>query len=219
MNNNPKCVKLEDLNINEKNRIMMYTTARQFKNAVPIEEMLILPSRYGDWVNFCNITLNNIPLKDVITKYDVNDSPIELNGIAMATARGNKIISKQIPFIVNKSFACEVYLKLILMENNISFNDLKGPNRHKLWELYSKCKDLLDSDFEKKMNLKGFRNIDKKIQDLSEAFMDWRYIYEKNEMVASLDFLFLDELCTYLDEKAKLLIMNNYNYDVNKDIR
>lgn len=35
----------------------------------------------------------------------------------------------------------------------------------------------------------------------------------------SLDFMFLDELCNYLDAKAKELILKKYNYDVNKDIR
>lgn len=39
------------------------------------------------------------------------------------------------------------------------------------------------------------------------------------EMMDSLDFMFLDELCNYLDAKAKELILKKYNYDVNKDIR
>ena len=115
-------ITLDSLNKEAKNRILMYTTARQFKNAVPIEEMVIIPSKIGNWVDYCKITFNNIKLQDFITKYGIKDnSPIQLNKQTMVTARGDKIISKQTPFIVNKSFACEVYLKLILLENNIDF--------------------------------------------------------------------------------------------------
>ena len=111
MNNN--LIHLDNVSAEGKNRIIMYTTARQFKNSVPIEEMLIIPSEIGDWTNYCQITLNNIKLED----------------------------------------------------------------------------------------------------------LNWRYIYEKYEKMDSLDFMFLDELCNYLDAKAKELILKKYNYDVNKDIR
>ena len=42
---------------------------------------------------------------------------------------------------------------------------------------------------------------------------------KSTKKIDSLDFMFLDELCNYLDAKAKELILKNYNYDVNKDIR
>lgn len=217
--NNNNSIPFNNLKKEEKNRIMMYTTARQFKNAVPIEEMLIIPSKTGEWVNYCKIKFNNTDLNDIILKYGIKDnSQIQLGG-QIITARGDKIISKQTPFIVNKTFACEVYLKLILLEKNINFEDLKGTNRHKLWKLYSKT----DGDFKKaletKIFSKGFRNIDDKIKNISEAFINWRYIYEKYEVIASVDFLFLDELCNYLDKQAKQLIFKNYSYDVNRDAR
>lgn len=66
---------------------------------------------------------------------------------------------------------------------------------------------------------KGFKNIDEKIKNISETFINWRYIYQKCEIIDSLDFIFLDELCSYLDEQAKQLILKNYSYDVSKDIR
>ncbi len=207
------------LNKEEKNRIMMYTTARQFKNAIPIEEMLIIPSEIGDWINYCKITLNDINLKDLIIQYGIkNHSQVKLNDHTLITAHGNKIISKQTPFIVNKAFACEIYLKLILLENNINFKDLKGKNGHKLWELYSKTNSDFKANLEKTMASKKFANIDDKIKNISEAFINWRYIYENYEMIASLDFLFLDELCHYLDEKAKQLIFENYSHDVDRNI-
>ncbi len=39
------------------------------------------------------------------------------------------------------------------------------------------------------------------IENISEAFINWRYIYEKYEKIDSLDFMFLNELCNYLDAK------------------
>ncbi len=218
MNNN--FIHLDNVSEEGKNRIIMYTTARQFKNAVPIEEMLIIPSEIGDWTNYCQITLNNIKLEDLISKYNLKDnSQVELNGHSLATARGKKIISKQTPFIVNKSFSCEIYLKLILLENKIDFKDLKGINGHKIFKLYFRTNSDFKSNLHYEMCLKKFTNIEDKIENISEAFINWRYIYEKYEKIDSLDFMFLDELCNYLDVKAKELILKNYNYDVNKDIR
>ena len=41
-------IHLDNVSVEGKNSIIMYTTARQFKNAVPIEEMLIIPSEIGN---------------------------------------------------------------------------------------------------------------------------------------------------------------------------
>ena len=162
----------------------------------------------------------NIKLEDLISQYNLKDnSQVKLNEHSLVTVRGKKIISKQTPFIVNKSFACEIYLKLILLENNIDFKDLKGINGHKIFKLYSKTNSDFKSNLYHEMRLKNFTNIEDKIENISEAFINWRYIYEKYEKIDSLDFMFLDELCNYLDEKSKELILKNYNYDVNKDIR
>ena len=156
----------------------------------------------------------------MISQYNLKDnSQVKLNEHSLVTVRGKKIISKQTPFIVNKSFACEIYLKIILLENNIDFKDLKGINGHKISKLYSKTNSDFKSNLYDEMCLKNFTNIEDKIENISEAFINWRYIYEKYEKIDPLDFMFLDELCNYLDAKAKELILKNYNYDVNKDIR
>lgn len=218
--NNNNYLNFNNMSKEGKNRIIMYTTARQFKNAVPIEEMLIIPSEIGDWTNYCKIELNDINLEKFITQYGIKDnSPVKLNDQTLITARGNRIISKQTPFIVNKALACEIYLKLILLENNIDCKDLRGIDRHKLSKLYSKTNSDFKLNLQHEMILKKFANIDDKIENISEAFINWRYIYEKYEIINSLDFMFLDELCNYLDEEAKQLILKNYNYDVNRDIR
>ena len=219
MRNDKKNISFNELNDDEKCRIMMYRTARQFKNSVPLQEMTIIPSKIGDWVEYCNITINSIKLQDIITKYNlIDNSPVKLNDLAMITARGDKFISKQIPFVVNNSFACELYLKLILLESNIDFKDLKGRNGHNLWKLYNKAKSILKNDLDENDSFKDYVDFECKIKNISEAFIDWRYVYEKSEEIASLDFIFLDNFCTYLDKKTKHLILINHGYNVEKDI-
>lgn len=209
-----------NLSIKDKEHVMMYISARQFKNAVPIEEMLIIPSRIGNWVEKTNVKINNIDLKDLILLRGIEDnSPIKQNGITMVTARGDKIISKQFPFIVNKSFACEIYFKLFLEEYNINWHTLKNGEKHNLWKLYFLIPDDLKKDLNICLKLKGYINVDDSIKKISDAFINWRYIYQKYKEIDSLDFLFLNELCNYLDNKAKNIILNNYNYDVEKDVR
>lgn len=216
MCNNNKTISFNGLNDDEKCRIMMYRTARQFKSSVPIEEMTIIPSKIGDWVEYCNITINSIKLQDIIKKYNlIDNSPVKLNDQCMITARGDKFISKQIPFVVNNSFACELYLKLILLENNIDFKNLKGRNGHNLWKLYNKAKSILKNDLDE---ISSFKEYECKIKNISEAFIKWRYIYEKSEEIDSLDFIFLNNFCTYLDKKTKHLILINHGYNVEKDI-
>ena len=215
---NKNLISYDKLNNDAKNRIIMYTTARQFKNAVPMEEMLIFPSKLGNWTNYFKISLNGIDYSEFIKNYGVKDnSTINLNGIPLITARGDNVINKQIAFIVNKAFACELYLKLILLENNINFYDLRGKDRHLLYKLYSKLDNNFKTSLNSHMKSKGFNNIDEKINKISNAFIDWRYIFESYEKIASLDFLFLNEFCCYLDIEAKKVIYKNYEYNVTRD--
>ena len=65
----------------------MYTTARQFKNAISKDEKIIIK-----------------------------------NGM---------YINKIYPYIVNKSFSCEIYLKIIILYNNDSYGRI-----HTLKDLY-----------------------------------------------------------------------------------
>ena len=93
----------------------MYITARQFKNAIEIEEAIIIPAKQ-----------NNLPDGIVLSFGD----SIKL------TARGNKMVTKIFPFLVNKAFSCEVYLKLILIESGIKLEELNHRDLHNLKKLY-----------------------------------------------------------------------------------
>ncbi len=143
------------------------------------------------------------------------------NGLIKLTARGDKIISKHYPFLVNKAFACEVYLKFILLEYNIGFKDLKGKNGHNLLKLYEKIPLDFKNSLLKYVSSRGTltnESLIRKLENVSEVFTEWRYIYEKFDGI-STDFGFLDTFCNFLDESCKKEILKKYNYNVDLDIR
>jgi len=81
------------------------------------------------------------------------------------------------PAIVNSAFACEVYLKALLL-----FHDIKNKREHALKNLYDMLPDRI-KDFIVPTVLKacgtwtdpfGFEQIDL----ISNAFKEWRYYYE-----------------------------------------
>ncbi len=184
-----------------KKRIIMYLTARQFKNAVLIEEMTIVPAKKNGLPENCIISFND--------------------GLLKLTARGDKIVSKHYPFLVNKSFACEVYLKFLLLENNITFNDLKGKSGHDLLMLYNKLPLIIRQTLLKFLQNKGTpsnESLITKLKSVSQAFIQWRYIYEKFDGI-SADFCFLNVFCDFLDIYCQKTILEKYKYDVNLDIR
>lgn len=179
----------------------MYLTARQFKNAIDKNEMFLIPAKK-----------NNVEENTVLV----------LGGTFTLTARGNKIMTRILPFLVNKSFACEVYLKLILLEENVNFNILlKNYEKHNLFKLYNltnvkeDCKNYL-KNYDKKLS---DDYINDEIKKISNVFMEWRYIYEhfNQENIVNSDFLNI--FCEFLDEYSIKLIQDVYNYDVTKDIR
>ncbi len=188
---------LED---NCKKRIIMYLTGRQFKNAIPIEEMTIIPAK------------NNGLSENAVLSF---------GGILKITARGDKIISKQIPFLVNKAFSCEVYLKFLLLEFNVDFCELKGKKGHDLLELYKKLPAEIKESLLKYLHSKGTLTNDsllKKLESISQVFVEWRYIYENFDGI-SADYMFLDNFCDFLDKCCSDIILNNYKYNVLLDAR
>lgn len=82
------------------------------------------------------------------------------------------------PSIVNSAFACEVFLKAIL-----KFRQIKTPKAHKLKKLYDKLpvelrerikQDVSCGYLDMWQNCFGLEYIDL----TSNAFVEWRYIYE-----------------------------------------
>ncbi len=174
--------------------VLMYVAARQFKRAIDKDEMIIIPKN------------KNMILDNSIINF----------GIFTATVRGNEFISKIYPFIVNKSFACELYLKTILKMNGQQIP--RGNRGHMLNELFNEVceKEKLLENISKSFRMKKDL-ITEEINGISKAFEEWRYIYEKDEN--QLNYGFLNGFCDFLDDYVKNKILNERGYDVTKDCR
>lgn len=185
-----------------KDLVEMYITARQFKNAILDEEMIVLPLRFND------------KTAETIVDFEV----------AKITFRGNKILVRIYPFIVNKSFACEVYLKLLLVDIDFDFKRLKRNERHNILKLYKNTSERFKQDF---LNVfitsyggdvnKEF--LEKQISNIADAFERWRYIYEKINQENEVNNGFLSAFCEFLDRYCQQLILAKYKYNVDKNMR
>lgn len=192
----------KNLSSKGKKIVEMYITARQFKNAVLEEEMIILPS--GP---------NNI-----------KDGSILEWGETKVTFRGNKSIIRIYPFIVNKAFACEVYLKLLLVEDDFNFKILKKYELHDILKLYENTEDIFKQVFFKVFNNKYGKKaskefLEKEITNIADTFKKWRYIYEKTNQENVVNSGFLNSSCDFLDRYSQQMIFTKYNYDVDKNMR
>lgn len=92
-----------------------------------------------------------------------------------------------IPSIVNSAFACEVYLKALLLYHGIPYKKLlKSKKWHETKELYG----VLPDNLKDRIRLTVMNNYGGIWEDafgydlldnISNAFLDWRYIYEGKE--------------------------------------
>ena len=102
-----------------------------------------------------------------------------------------------IPYIVNASLACELYLKSI-----IEGGKKEPPKTHKLYELFSLISKEIQDEIKKGVENESF---DDNLKQASDYFIKWRYVYEeikKNEPFnANLDFI--RKLLNSLDSVAK----------------
>ena len=105
----------------------------------------------------------------------------EANAFYELAEHGRKNISEQkfiesyIPYIVNMSFASELYLKLLLIHNGQTIHCLKklGHNLHSLYnELEQSQKDKIYESFKRPL----VYNINAELEQINTAFQDWRYL-------------------------------------------
>lgn len=126
----------------------------------------------------------------------------------------NNLRSKTFPFIVNKAFACEIYLKLILKAQK----DKEEKDEHNLNNLAKEI--AIDIEFKKYLLLNRLQLSDQEFEEylnnISNAFIIWRYIYEKKNIKIMIGFL--NSFCNFLDEYCKKLIKDNCNIDIDKEI-
>lgn len=101
------------------------------------------------------------------------------------------------PEIVNRAFACEIYLKTLLFYNCIAYTKV-----HRLAELYAllpqKYQEIIECEtvchFRRTKNALGISYI----ENISNAFYDWRYSFEKRSLHCEVGYL--DLLCDVLKD-------------------
>jgi HEPN domain-containing protein len=80
------------------------------------------------------------------------------------------------PFAVNISFACELYLKAIMMRRSSASEYMRG---HDLKTLFESLPEEDRKAIEQLYNKKCRVSLDKLLQESGKAFEDWRYALEK----------------------------------------
>ncbi len=86
-----------------------------------------------------------------------------------------KHVESYIPYIVNMTFCTELLLKLILLENGKSIEDVEkiGHNLKSLYdELSSTNRDVIYSLFKRPL----VYNIGEELENIKKSFVDWRYL-------------------------------------------
>lgn len=107
----------------------------------------------------------------------------------------NRTYSHNVVYIVNASFACEVYLKILLLQKGESEKQIKK-YRHDIAKLWAGLKqpDMSASTRIEKTISNHFDSLDeqffdKNLNHIADAFCDWRYIYEKKGACLNVHFL------------------------------
>lgn len=115
--------------------------------------------------------------------------------------------SYSVPGIVNSAFSCEVFLKSLLIFHGASLEDVKK-HRHLLADLWKeyKIKDpSSSSQLEQQVILHYMHGntelFQKKLLEISNAFYNWRYIYEETRKLPA-DRNFMRYLRDALREKC-----------------
>ena len=191
--------KYESLSKEAKQLVEMYLVGRQFKNAILEEEIIVLPN-------------------------GTNNGNVLSWGTTKITLRGNQYLVRVFPFVVNKAFACEVYLKLLLTHQEFDLKTLKQSERHNLFVLFKNTNNEFKvnfySYFSTEFSVKANEDfLNKEIEKIANVFIKWRYIYENIEEAKAVNYGFLNAFCEYLNNLCKQMILEEFNYDVSKNMR
>jgi len=95
--------------------------------------------------------------------------------------------------IVNSAFACEVFIKSLLAFHGMTVEKLKGHNLNRLWAKF-KAEDcetacLVEESMRRWFNSENKNMFVELLDNISDAFEHWRYIYEKQDGNINLNFL------------------------------
>jgi hypothetical protein len=110
---------------------------------------------------------------------------------------GQPLLTLPIPLVVCYAFASEVNLKLILLKSG------KKVRGHKLKSLYELLPLEIKDEVESKVKI-GSIVFYKELARISDAFVDWRYIYESDNR--SLNLIFIGQFATEIQRIALRLV-------------
>ena len=95
-----------------------------------------------------------------------------------------------VPEAVNLAFACEIFLKTLLL-----FNDVKYKRKHKLEDLFNELPQKYKTEIENRCLLE-YRTLHDSfgfslLFNVSDAFEKWRYCYEHHNLQLKVGFLYI----------------------------
>ena len=100
---------------------------------------------------------------------------------------------------VNACFACEQFLKAILLVEQYDFYKMKKPEkRHNLYDLFSHLSDEAKTYIKGYDNMKQFTGFDMDLKQIGNGFEVIRYMPECRGMMVDVNFLF-NFLCSLAD--------------------
>lgn len=104
-----------------------------------------------------------------------------------------------VPAIVNKTLACEIFLKALLIHQGIMPGG-RGNDLHNLFELWKQLPEDIKAKILQACHRKASEQsaFEKDLEQIALAFFEWRYIYELK--TANLNLQFLDILATALKQ-------------------
>lgn len=107
-----------------------------------------------------------------------------------------RVKSHTVSGIVNSAFSCEIYLKSLLYYYDVPLSKFKNKDGHELKKLWHdfKGKDnenasFIEGNIRRWFNSENIELFDKLLEEASNAFEYWRYIYEKDSGSININFL------------------------------
>ncbi len=105
------------------------------------------------------------------------------------------------PFVVNMAFACELYIKAILIYKS---NNNKIEKSHDLKKLFETLPIDVQSNIKTIFSEKSDGDLEIILPEINTAFVDWRYAYEKNVSANLSDIQkFAESLKEYANENIQ----------------
>jgi len=103
------------------------------------------------------------------------------------------VMTHTVADIVNSAFACEVFIKSLLVYHGKTIEEIRGHDLNGLWSKYKTIDSVNVTRVEQKIkDIFGSEDdniFDEFLQNISNAFEYWRYIYEKHGGKIHLQFL------------------------------